>query len=144
MANRTIEDQRDHDTTVWQIRRAFKVPVWTLEANPGDEQNRGLDVPTAQGRAMLYPDFIYLEKRTGKLAGVGEVETASTVTAEEARSQWQLFAYAAPRFFLYVPREVEEETLRLCRQFRIRAQDVMVYYYTEKNRFVVAKAGKDR
>jgi len=142
MAQRTVEDQRDHDTTLWQIERRFKIPIWTLVSNPGDAQNQGLDIPAERGKVTLYPDFVYLEKRTGKLAAVGEVETESSVTAEEAHDQWQLFARAAPRFFLYVPREKEEEALKLCRQFYIRTQDVMIYYYTEKNLFVVAKAGK--
>src|SRR5215218_6274484 len=103
MALRDEKNQQEHDTLLEMISRKIKIPTWTLVTNPGQQQNAGVAYPTEAGQALAYPDMVAHERFTKKLAAVGEVETADSVTAEEAEAEWTLFSQLAPRFFLYVP-----------------------------------------
>jgi hypothetical protein len=80
------------------------------------------------------------EKFTRKLAAVGEVETADSVTAAEADGEWALFTSLAPKFFLYVPAELAAEARDLLRRRRIRPEGLFLYRFTERNMFVVERA----
>jgi hypothetical protein len=120
--------------------QSTKIPTWTLATNPGPAQNAGVSYPTEAGQALAYPDMVMHEKFTRKLAAVGEVETAGSVTAEEAETEWALFSRLAPKFFLYVPAELEPEARDLLRRRRIRPEGLFLYRFTERNMFVVARA----
>jgi len=108
--------------------------------NPGAQENAAVPYPTEAGQALAYPDIVAHEKFTKKLAAVGEVETADTVTDAEAEAEWALFAQLAPRFFLYVPAELEPEARDLLRRRRIRPEGLFLYRFTERNMFVVQRA----
>jgi hypothetical protein len=140
MAVRDEKNQQEHDTLLEMISRKIKIPTWTLATNPGQQQNAGVPYPTAAGRALAYPDIVAHEKFTKKLAAVGEVETAESVTAEEAEAEWTLFSQLAPRFFLYVPAEMAPEAKDLLRRRRIRPEGLFLYRFTERNMFVVERA----
>jgi hypothetical protein len=122
------------------VARRIKIPVWTLVTNPGDTRNEGVPYPVAGGEAIAYPDIIARERFTGKLAAVGEVETASSVTEAEAREEWELYACLAPKFFLYVPKQCEADARRFLRDRRIRPEGLFLFSFTEKNAFIVERS----
>jgi hypothetical protein len=140
VAQRDEKNQQEHDTLLEMISRKIKIPTWTLVTNPGQQQNAGVAYPTEAGQALAYPDIVIHEKFTRKLAAVGEVETANSVTAEEAQEEWALFTSLAPKFFLYVPAEQEAEARDLLRRHRIRPEGLFLYRFTERNMFIVQRA----
>src|ERR1051325_8002354 len=109
MAQRDEKNQQEHDTLLEMISRKIQIPTWTLVTNPGAEERAGVSYPTEAGQALAYPATLVHEKFTRKRASVGEVETANTVTAEEAETEWKVFTSLAPKFFLYIPAEMEPE-----------------------------------
>src|SRR5687768_6879037 len=127
MSVRDEKNQQEHDTLLEMISRKIKIPTWTLATNPGSQENAGVAYPAAAGQALAYPDIVAHEKFTKKLAAVGEVETAESVTAEEAEAEWALYTSLAPRFFLYVPAELAPEAKALLRRFRIRPEGLFQY-----------------
>jgi hypothetical protein len=140
VAERDEKNQQEHDTLLEMISRKIKIPTWTLVTNPGAQQNAGVPYPAAAGQALAYPDIVVHEKFTRKLAAVGEVETADSVTAAEADSEWALFTSLAPKFFLYVPAETASEARDLLRRRRIRPEGLFLYRFTERNLFVVERS----
>src|SRR5215212_11596651 len=120
MAERDEKNQQEHDTLLEMISRKITIPQWRLVTNPGAQQNAAVPYPTSAGQALAYPDIVAHEKFTKKLAAVGEVETADSVTAAEAEAEWALYTSLAPRFFLYVPAELAPEAKDILRRFRIR------------------------
>jgi hypothetical protein len=137
---RSEQSQQEHDTLLEMIARRIKIPTWTLATNPGAARNEGVPYPAAGGEALAYPDVVARERFTGKIAAVGEVETASSVTEAEAREEWELFSHLAPKFFLYVPKECEAGARRLLRQHGIRPEGLFLFSFTEKNFFIVERA----
>jgi hypothetical protein len=137
---RDEKSQQEHDTLLEMVARRIKIPVWTLVTNPGSSQNEGIPYPTAGGEAIAYPDIVARERFTGKFAAVGEVETEASVTAEEARGEWELYSCLAPKFFLYVPKECEDAARRLLRERRIRPEGLFLFYFTSKNNFIVERS----
>src|SRR5262249_6887394 len=137
---RDEKDQQRHDILLDMVARKIKIPVWDLKTNPGAEQNAGVAYPTAEGQAMAYPDWVAYERFTKKLAAVGEVETEDSVTDAEAAEEWSLFINLAPKFFLYLPKEREEEGKRVLRKHRLRPEGLFLYRFTERNLFVVERA----
>lgn len=137
---RDAKSRKEHDTLLEMIARRIQIPVWTLAINPGDTRNEGIPYPTPDGEAIAYPDIVARERFTGKLAAVGEVETASSVTELEARAQWSLFAHLAPKFFLYVPKECEAEVRRLLRLCRIRPEGLFLFSFTARNTLIIERA----
>jgi hypothetical protein len=140
VAERDEKNQQEHDTLLEMISRKIKIPTWTLVTNPGQQENAAVAYPTASGQALAYPDIVVHEKFTKKLAAVGEVETADSVTAAEAEAEWALFTSLAPRFFLYVPAELAPEAKDLLRRYRIRPEGLFLYRFTERNMFVVERS----
>jgi hypothetical protein len=140
MATRDDKEQQRHDTLLEMIVRKITIPVWDVTTNPGAEQNAGVPYPTASGQATAYPDVVARERFTKKLAAVGEVETEESVTDAEATEEWSLYAHLAPKFFLYVPKECEQEARRLLRKHSIRPEGLFLYRFTERNLFVVERA----
>jgi hypothetical protein len=140
VAARDEKSRQEHDTLLDMIARRIKIPTWTLATNPGETGGEGVPYPSPEGEALAYPDIIARERFTGRLAAVGEVETASTVTEEEARDQWRLYAHLAPKFFLYVPKECEAEARRLLRKHGIRPEGLFLFSFTERNFFIVERA----
>lgn len=140
MAARDEKSGQEHDTLLDMVARRIKIPTWTLATNPGDARVEGIEHPSPEGTATAYPDLIARERFTGRLAAVGEVETASSVTEEEARDEWRLYAHLAPKFFLYVPKECEADARRLLRKHGIRPEGLFLFSFTEKNNFIVARS----
>jgi len=140
MAARDEKSRQEHDTLLDMVARRIKIPTWVLATNPGEATNAGIDYPSPEGAATAYPDIVAREKFTGRLAAVGEVETESSVTEEEARDQWRLYAQLAPKFFLYVPKECEAEARRLLRKHGLRPEGLFLFSFTERNFFIVERA----
>lgn len=140
MAQRDEKNQQEHDTLLDMVSRRIKIPTWTVTTNPGAQENAGVPYPAAAGQALAYPDIVIHEKFTRKLAAVGEVETADSVTAEEAEAEWALYTSLAPKFFLYIPAELAPEARDLLRRRRIRPEGLFLYRFTERNMFVVERA----
>ena len=140
MAVRDDKDQQRHDTLLDMVARKIKIPVWELITNPAAEQNAGVPYPSESGQAVAYPDIVAYERFTKRLAAVGEVETEDSVTDAEAEEEWRLYTHLAPKFFLYLPKELEQEAQRLLRKHRIRPEGLFLYRFTERNLFVVERS----
>jgi len=140
MATRDEKNQQEHDTLLEMISRKITIPQWRVVTNPGAQQNASVPYPTESGQALAYPDIVIHEKFTKKLAAVGEVETADSVSDEEAAAEWALFSQLAPKFFLYVPAELEPEARDLLRKRRIRPEGLFLYRFSERNMFIVQRA----
>ncbi|MDH7571619.1 MAG: hypothetical protein QHJ73_18735, partial [Armatimonadota bacterium] len=102
----------------------LRVPTWEVHANTGVAARRGVPVPN---QPDLYPDVVAFEKYTGRLAAIGAVETAETL--EAGAKEWKLLQMVAPRFYIYVPREVLEKAMRLCRRYGVPTAAVRAYSY---------------
>jgi hypothetical protein len=140
VAQRDPKNQQEHDTLLEMIARKIRIPTWVVATNPGVEQNTAVPYPTQAGQALAHPDIVVHEKFTRKLAAVGEVETADSVTANEAETEWALFGSLAPKFFLYIPAELAPGACDLRRRYRTRPEGVFLYRFTDKNFFIVERA----
>lgn len=105
MASRQRVEQGLHDQAVKDIARVrFTGDNWIrseVYTNPNGEKNMG--VPA--GPRTIYPDLVITKKGTKTLTHVVEVETASSVTEDEATAQWRGYSALGVPFFLYVPVE---------------------------------------
>ena len=111
-----------HDRAVRDIAAArFEFPTReypnfrTFVNEPQPEMGvRGLE-----GEA-LYPDIVVVEQPRNVVRIIAEVETAQTVTEEEAEREWKLFSELCEAFYLYVPAGWSDEAKRICKKLRIR------------------------
>jgi len=114
MARRSGREQEEHDAAVGLIaERRFPQGTCRVVANPGREQNGALTYTTRSGlRRAVYPDIVALMEPGREILAVGEVETASTVTAGRAR-QWRLLAKHARACYVFVPVDSADAASRL-------------------------------
>jgi hypothetical protein len=130
--------QAEHDILVGMLARRIGIATWTVATNTAAARDAPVPCPTA-ATGQAYPDIVAHEKFTRRLAAVGEVETSSTL-GPEAAERWSTSAFLAPRFFLYVPEEIEKEARALLAARRIRPAGLFLYRYTERNSFIVRRA----
>lgn len=77
---------------------------------------RTMAVPV--GGEALYPDVVVLKWPEKVVEMLAEVETADTVTEEQARERWLPLSRAG-RLYLFVPVGLAQETKRLCRRLGV-------------------------
>lgn len=70
------------------------------------------------------------------VAMIGEVETASTVSEEEA-AQWREYASLCIGFFVYVPEGYASEAERLLKFKAIRHTGVRTYAYDSEGKILI-------
>src|SRR5262245_15139918 len=120
------------------IARRIGIPTWSVATNTAAAAETPVPCPTA-ATGTAFPDIVAREKFTRRLAAVGEVETAATLDDRQAET-WLTTSQLAPRFFLYVPEELETAARALLKARRIRPADLFVYRHTERNTFIVRRA----
>ena len=128
--------QEEHDILVEMLARRLTIPTWVVTTNVA--RQAPVPCPTSPS-GSAYPDIVAHEKFTRRLAAVGEVETAATLSEEQAEV-WATSAHLAPRFFLYVPDESEAAARALLSRHRIRLAGLFLYRHTERNTFIVRRA----
>lgn len=84
MAQRTTESTNLHDRVIREIRYVLNQKEYDIHLNPGQEKNAGI--------AGNYPDVIMTIKGTPNVKFILEVETADSITKEEAEGQWKKYA----------------------------------------------------
>lgn len=67
---------------------------------------------------VLHPDVVVVKWPEKVVEMLAEVETADTVTEEQARERWVPFSRVG-RLYLFVPVGLAQETKRLCRRFGV-------------------------
>jgi len=130
--------EAEHDILVAMIAGRIGIPTWKIATNGAQVRAAPVPCPVSP-TGQAYPDIVAHEKFTGRLAAVGEVETAATLVPEQAET-WAVSARLATRFFLYVPEELEAEARRMLVARRIRPSGLFLYRHTERNSFIVRRA----
>ena len=69
-------------------------------------------------KEVLYPDIVVLQWPEKTTQMVAQVESASTITEQQALDEWLPYSLAGP-LYLFVPVGYAQEAKRLCRRFRI-------------------------
>jgi len=106
MSGWATNESEEHDRIVAltaQIRLAYpdsNHPNWKTYTNHPD-QKMGV---TKRDGTTVYPDIVVLETPNNYLKIISEVETAMTVTDDEATREWASYASIGTTFYLYVPR----------------------------------------
>jgi hypothetical protein len=130
--------RQEHDILVEMLARRVGIATWVVATNVAGARETPVPCPTEPG-GQVYPDLVMREKFTARLAAVGAVETAATLTQPPAAA-WATLARLAPRFFLYVPEEAETATRDLLAARRIRPTGLFLYRFTDRGGFVVRRS----
>ena len=80
---RPVREQLEHDRIIRLLEAKWK-RKFKVDANPGDERNAGIKVPTG----TIFPDLVLTEEGGRKPKALIEVETSESVNHLEARAQW--------------------------------------------------------
>jgi hypothetical protein len=81
--------------------------------------------------AELVPDILVVDTATNSVKIHVQVETADTVTEEDARHRWLPFSQLTESaFYLYVPVGYGARAKRICRRLRIPVYGFRTYRYT--------------
>ncbi len=115
MAIRQSNTQVFHDKVVEiaseNLRRSNQFKVY---ANPGDSKNTRI--------GELYPDIIITPQNENRVLFIIEVETADSINANEAISQWKSYSNLGGTFYILVPIESKTLAQNLCNMYGIRAK----------------------
>jgi len=87
-----------------------------------------MGVKTPRG-IVVYPDIVVVRHPENEVVILAEVETADTVTADEAH-EWKLFASLGP-LYLYVPIGYADEARRLCKSLKIPIVGLRTWRYIQ-------------
>ena len=124
---RSTKEQQDHDRAIEDIALLYLGYDRLVLTNPGNARQ------AAVGRA--YPDLVVKERvpapearREPRILLVGEVETASTVSLEEAATWRGLSRLGAP-FALYVPQGLLDQAERLVEEQSLSGVALWGYAY---------------
>lgn len=107
------------------LRQTGNYRVYT---NPGNQHNTRI--------GTLYPDIILTPPTTNTVQFIIEVETADSVTANEALAQWKGYSSLGGTFYLLVPRESRILAENICRQYGIRAK-FGTYFTNQLNQLTI-------
>lgn len=111
MNSRTDKDQSDHDGAIHAAKSIYadhSIRVWV---NPGGEKNKSC--------GGEYIDIIVPTASDKQRAWVVEVETADSITDQEAREQLKNYDDAYNIWHLAVPRGSEDEARELLNKYHI-------------------------
>jgi len=118
-AKRIIDDQSLHDRIIAFAANGLDKSKYDVYTNPGQEKNTHV--------GGQFPDLILTPKGDKSIQFVIEIETAASVTEEEARNQWKVYAELPGTFYLIVPQSSLELARILCSGMSINAK---FGYYT--------------
>ena len=104
-----------HDRVVLAIKDKLNQRDYDVYINPGQQKNAGI--------GGYYPDVIMTEKGKTNVKFILEVEVASSVTRQEAETQWKKFATEInATFYLVVPHNLAGKAKQLCQNNNISAR----------------------
>ena len=124
-----LRDQR-HNATVAEIAQArFPYPS---EEHPEletllNEPEPSISVGQRAGE-NLYPDIVVVRRPGQWLELMAEVETADTITDEQAEQRWAPLSQLGD-LLLYVPAGRVQEAKRLCKRHRIACKGIRTWRY---------------
>lgn len=134
--NREFQDLNEHDLVVRKSAGSYTAMVgynstFKVDINPNQEKNRYVGSDTDP----MYPDVIvwspeFPGSSVGKAKVIEEIETETSVTADEAIYQWRKFAETGIDFRLIVPKSKEVETKKLLTQYDIKISQLQSYQIT--------------
>ena len=117
-----------HDLLVEAIaNRRFRYPnsrhpEWDAFTNTTAERTKGVDT----GDGIVYPDIVVVNSQN-RVALLGEVETFTSITRNEAL-QWTEYAgLCSGGFYLYVPDGYEDTTIQYIRENNTRIAGLRTY-----------------
>ena len=115
MAYRNYQGQNIHDKVIEvaaeNLRQTNNYLVYT---NPGTQHNTRI--------GNLYPDLILTPLNSNNVQFIIEVETADSVNANEALSQWKAYSNLGGIFYLIVPQESRILAENIFRQYGIQVK----------------------
>ena len=115
MAQRESNMAGLHDRVVREIKNVLDQKNYDVILNPGQEKNAGI--------VGNYPDVIMAIKGTRQVRFILEIETADSVTKEEAEGQWKKYANEIrATFYIVVPEGALAKAKQLCQQIGINAR----------------------
>lgn len=91
-----------------------------------NDPERTMAVPV--GGEAFYPDVVVVKWPEKVVEMLAEVETADTVTEEQARERWLPLSRAG-RLYLFVPVGLARETKRLCRRMGVDLVGLRTWRY---------------
>lgn len=77
---------------------------------------------------QIYPDIVVVDTQKNVAAILGEVESESTVTSEEAE-QWKEYSDATNAFYLYIPKGTESTAKKLISDNSITVAGIRTWQY---------------
>lgn len=118
-----------HDRVVVAIKDKLNQRDYDVYINPGQQKNAGI--------GENYPDVIMTEKGKTNVKFILEVEVTSSVTQEEAETQWKKYATEInATFYLVVPQSSASRARQLCQNNNISARFAT---FEEKNGVILFK-----
>lgn len=104
-----------HDRVVREIVGHLNKDSFDVYINPGQEKNAGIN--------GNYPDVVMTEKGGNTVKFILEVETADSVTKEEAVNQWKKYTTEIKAtFYLVVPSTLLNKAKELCQRENINSR----------------------
>jgi len=135
---RKADEQYPHGkavTAIAKVRFSFPNkdhPNWRMFTNPNGEQNMGVK----KNEESAYPDVVVVDTEKNIAIMIGEVETASTVTEDEA-TQWKEYSSLCSTFYLYVPENYASEAKRILDFKGIRYSGLRTYIFDSQGDIIV-------
>lgn len=124
-----------HDKAVKDIaKKRFDEIKYDVYTNPGKEKNAHVGAEDNP----LYPDIVVLEKGVDrrKAIAIGEIETADTITENEA-GQWKDYSNTKIPFYLYVPTGYDRETIDILKKGDIVISGLRTYKYAKSGEIII-------
>jgi hypothetical protein len=78
--------------------------------------------------SVAYPDIVVVQHPENNARIVAEVETNETIREAVAQFEWEVYAQLAP-LYLYVPVGKGDDTMDLCRKYRIPVVGIRTWRY---------------
>lgn len=126
MEERPLQEQLEHDLVISAAAQQFSVSQkYNIYTNPGIEQRYRV--------GGLYPDIVAVDKNSGRVKFVIEVETTSSVDKSEAK-QWKELQRLGATFYLLVPYRAEPAAEQVSKTAGVKCH-FGHYVEDEKGRF---------
>lgn len=114
MALRNLHNQSIHDRVIQTAYANLDKVNYDVYTNPGQQK-----LTSVGGQ---YPDIIITPKNDINVKWIIEVETADSVTQNEATNQWAQYSNLGGTFYLLIPRESRNLAEQICIQNSIKAR----------------------
>lgn len=124
---RKTSKQSEHDAVIKVAAGIYNDENMWVRTNPGSEQNYAW--------SGLYIDVIAKEDSDDDGAYVTEIETAESVSENEARDQWKSYDEAYDPWYLAVPSGTKSDAQALLDKFNLsNCARVYTWWYTDNGK----------